>query len=162
MRATLGGRLAAAAGIVAVVLATAAGAHAATQTRYSLVHGCYAVSQQGRSLPGAGRVRMQATALGRYLLYAPDRRFVAARPSGAVGVDTAPGPASDWRVDAASDGRFTLAAAAGGATLRDVAFTATSGCADYPTLSWTRPARRPKATPATAASAACRRATCTG
>ena len=92
MRATLGGRLAVAVGIVAVVLATAAGAHAATQTRYSLVHGCYAVSQQGRSLPGADRVRMQATALGRYLLYTPDRRFVAARPGGAVGVDTRPEP----------------------------------------------------------------------
>ena len=132
MSATLGGRLAVAVGIVAVVLATAGGAHAATQTRYSLVHGCYGVSQQGRSLPGAGRVRMQATALGRYLLYTPDRRFVAARPGGAVAVDSAPSPASDWRVDAASSGRFTLTAAAGGATLSDVAFTATSGCADYP------------------------------
>ncbi len=132
MRATLGGRPAVAVGIVAVVLATAGGAHAATQTRYSLVHGCYAVSQQRRSLPGAGRVRMQASALGRYLLYTPDHRFVAARPGDAVGLDSAPSPASDWRVDAASSGRFTLTAASGGATLRDVAFAATSGCADYP------------------------------
>jgi hypothetical protein len=132
MGGTLGGRLAAvvAVGTVAVVLATAAGADAAAQTRYSLVHGCYAVSQQGRALPGASRVRMQATALGRYLLYTPDRRFVAARPGGAVGLDTAPGPAADWRVDAASGGRFTLTA--GAATLRDVTFRATSGCVDYP------------------------------
>ncbi|MCW2995286.1 MAG: hypothetical protein JWQ18_2781, partial [Conexibacter sp.] len=130
VRAALAARLAVAIGTVAVVLAAAGGAQAATQTRYSLVHGCYAVTAGGQALPGAARVRMQATALGHYLLYTPERRFVAARGGGKVGLDTSPGPASDWLVDAGSGGRFTLTA--GGSTLRDVAFRTASGCAEYP------------------------------
>jgi microsomal dipeptidase-like Zn-dependent dipeptidase len=133
MGARFGRSIAIAVGTGVVLLGTVAGAQAATQTRYSLVHGCYVISQDGRALPGAGHVRMQATALGRYLLYTSDRRFVAARAGGGVGLDPAPGSASDWRVEAGSRGRFTLTA--GGATLRDVAFLATSGCAEYPEAS---------------------------
>jgi len=133
VRAALAARLAAAIGTVAVaLLASAAGAQANPPTRYSLVHGCYAVSAGGHAVPGAARVRMQATALGRYLLYTPERRFVAARPGGAVGLDTSPSPAADWRVDGSGGGRFTLTSTGGGAVLRDVAFRTATGCADYP------------------------------
>jgi hypothetical protein len=112
---------------MAVVAAVAAGLPAtagAAQTRYSLVHGCYSLA----GVPGAQRVRMQATALGHYLLYRPDRTFVAARPDGSVGVDHRPSPAADWRVT--GNGRFTLAAAT--TTLRGVTFRTATGCADYP------------------------------
>ncbi|MDX6659784.1 MAG: hypothetical protein QOJ55_606, partial [Solirubrobacteraceae bacterium] len=51
--------------VVLVLLATPLAAQAAQpQTRYSLVHGCYALtSANGRPLAGADHVRMQATAL---------------------------------------------------------------------------------------------------
>jgi hypothetical protein len=119
--------------VVAALATTVPAASAAAPTRYSLVHGCYGLMQGGRAVPGADRVRMQATALGRYLLYRPDRRFVAARPDGSVGVDDAPGPAADWMVEESGRGAFTLAPMSGGApTLTQVRFTATDGCADYP------------------------------
>ncbi|HEY6758600.1 MAG TPA: Coagulation factor 5/8 type domain-containing protein [Baekduia sp.] len=106
---------------------TASAASAAQQTRYSLVHGCYAVAQDGRPLPGAERVRMQATALGHYLLYRPDRTFV----TGPWRTSVAPGPAADWRVDAtAKANTFTLTN--GSSTLNAVTFVPTTGCADYP------------------------------
>ena len=67
----------------AVALATVAtmaavgadGAAAARATRYSLVHGCYALrgAQTGMAATCAEHVRMQPTTLGRYLLYRPDR-----------------------------------------------------------------------------------------
>lgn len=121
-------------GMVMATLVGAGVAHAADPpTRYSLVHGCYGLTRHGAPVSGAAHVRMQATALGRYLLYTPDRRFVAARPLfGIVGTDAAPSAASDWRVDEAAGGLFTLTSQNGAVTLRDVVFTPTSGCADYP------------------------------
>lgn len=115
------------------VLAGAAGAQTA-QSRYSLVNGCYAVTAGGKAVPGADRVRMQATALGKYLLYTPDRRFVAAHPDGTVSADGAPSEWADWEVAESGHGAFTMAPVAGDAaeTLRDVRFRAVSGCADYP------------------------------
>lgn len=104
------------------------------QSRYSLVNGCYAVTAGGKAVPGADRVRMQATALGKYLLYTPDRRFVAAHPDGTVSADGAPSEWADWEVAESGRGAFTMAPVAGDAaeTLRDVRFRAVSGCADYP------------------------------
>ena len=117
---------------VVVIALAAPPAHAAD--RYALVHGCYSVTgADGRTLPGAERVRMQATALGSYLLYRPDRRFVAAQPDGSVGVVDAPSPAADWRVGGGRDGTFTLRPVSGGPpTLRSVRFRPTTGCAAYP------------------------------
>jgi hypothetical protein len=127
------GALTAFAAVAAAVAMAAPAATAAAPTRYSLVHGCYALTEGGRPLPGAERVRMQATALGRYLLYRPDRRFVAARPDGSVGIDDAPSPAADWRVEEDRGGAFTLTATSAGApTLNDVRFHPADGCADYP------------------------------
>jgi microsomal dipeptidase-like Zn-dependent dipeptidase len=120
--------------LTAAVVACAALAPTATAapTRYTLVHGCYAVAAGGQAVPGAAKVRMQATALGRYLLYTPERRFVAARSGGGVGIDTKPSAAADWRVDPAGGGTFTLASRNGKALLRGVTFRAVRGCADYP------------------------------
>jgi hypothetical protein len=119
---------------VAVLATLPAGAAGAPLTRYSLVHDCYTLTAaDGRTLPGAERVRMQATALGRYLLYRSDRRFVAAQDGGGVGVADAPGPAADWRVNGGGAGGFTLTPASGGPpTLTGVRFHAADGCADYP------------------------------
>jgi hypothetical protein len=122
--------------LAVLVTALAAPSAGAATTRYSLAHGCYTITgADGRTLPGAERVRMQATGLGRYLLYRPDRRFVAAQPDGSVGVAAEPGPAADWRVSKRS-GAFTLRSVSGGPpTLRGVRFRAATGCAVYPEAS---------------------------
>jgi hypothetical protein len=96
--------------VALALLATPAAARAAQPpTRYSLVHGCYALAAaNGRSLADAGHVRMQATALGRYLLYRPDGTFLAAQGDGSVRPASEPSPAADWRVGPAGRGLFTL------------------------------------------------------
>src|SRR6478672_7766707 len=96
--------------VTVALLAIAPTAQAApAQTRYSLVHGCYALtSASGRPLAGAEHVRMQATALGRYLLYRPDRTFLAAQGDGSVKPDAAPSPAADWSVKPAGSNLFAL------------------------------------------------------
>ncbi len=99
----------------------------AAETKYSLANGCFAAS----GLPGAEQVRMQATGLGSYLLYRPDRTFVAL-VDGAPSVATAPSPAADWTVEPATGGAFTLAAKADPAKPFTVTFTPAMGCADYP------------------------------
>ncbi|MEX2196038.1 MAG: hypothetical protein WD844_12195 [Thermoleophilaceae bacterium] len=91
--------------------------------------------------------RMQATDLGRYLLYGSGRDFMAgpAPGGGSVGVATEAGPSADWRVDGAAgaftidlpsadaalatgpDGRLTLGTEPG-----VFAFEPTEGCADFP------------------------------
>src|SRR4051794_1230705 len=92
------------------LLATPAATSAAQPpTRYSLVHGCYSLqSASGRALAGGEHVRMQATALGRYLLYRPDSTFLAAQDDGSVTPAGEPSPKADWRVAPAGKGLFTL------------------------------------------------------
>src|SRR4051812_37842906 len=97
-------------------------APAVGQTRYSLQGGCY----RAVGVPNADAVRMQATTLGRYLLYRPDGTFVS---SG--GVAGAPGPAADWNVEEAG-ATFTLTAQSGGPAITGVRFEAASGCATFP------------------------------
>src|SRR6185437_15617150 len=49
------------------------------QTRYSLVHGCYALSSPARGTqiaPSVGPFTMQAAALGVYLLYGPQGDYL--------------------------------------------------------------------------------------
>src|SRR4051794_17324286 len=99
-------------------------------TRYSLVHGCYQLKAGGKAIPGAEHVRMQATALGSYLLYRPDRTFLAAQ-DGAVAPSTDPSPAADWVVTGKR--LFTLTPKSGGGpVLKKVLFTRARGCATYP------------------------------
>ena len=95
--------------LAALVALLAPGAASAAQTRYSLVHGCYALkAANGRALTAGAHARMQATALGRYLLYRPDGKFLAAEDNGTVKPADEPSPAADWTVRPAGANRFTL------------------------------------------------------
>ena len=103
----------AAAIVLALLAAIPASAGAQEQTRYSLVHGCYAVqipgggflqkslggyNDKGTAPPRSEAFRMQATTLGRYLLYGRDRDFLAAGDGDSVVSATGPSPAADWAV----------------------------------------------------------------
>jgi hypothetical protein len=140
--------------VAVALLATPLAARAAQPpTRYSLVHGCYALTAaNGGSLADAGQVRMQATTLGRYLLYRPDSTFLAAQDDGSVRPASEPSPAADWQVEPAGSGLFTLSpqsaservlavsgdgagSLADAATAGDAArirFVPADGCAVYP------------------------------
>ncbi len=90
-------------------------------TRYSLVHGCYAVRPaSGHAL---GPFRMQATTLGEYLLYSTSRRFL----DSGLGLASAPSSSTVWRVD----GHFRMTNLGTGRSM-PVTFTAARGCATYP------------------------------
>ena len=82
------------------LLLVAPGAASAQESRYSLAHGCYTVTGDGgQPLENAEQVRLQATALGRYLLYRPDGTF--------LGGDLEPAPEpspADWRVEESGAG----------------------------------------------------------
>jgi hypothetical protein len=138
---------------VALLASLPARAAAKPQTRYSLVHGCYALSSAtGRPLAGAAHVRMQATALGRYLLYLPDRTFLTAQSDGSVSPAAAPSPSADWTVKRAGTGLFTLspqsdaarvlsvsgngtgslAAPASAGNAAQIRFAPATGCAVFP------------------------------
>ena len=121
--------------VLVALLATASTAQAAKpQTRYSLVHGCYALkAANGKTLAGAGHVRMQATTLGRYLLYRPDSTFLTAQADGSVSPAGEPSPAADWTVKRAKGkGLFTLAPQSDKTRVLTVRFKEAKGCAVYP------------------------------
>lgn len=110
--------------LLAVLAAAPAAPAAASPTRYTLAHGCYSISGVG----SAQRVRMQPTALGRYLLYRPDRTFVSADGSPA----SAPSPTTEWIVRGARRGAFTLRPTSNPTQVRTVHFRRARGCAIYP------------------------------
>src|SRR5205823_145831 len=107
--------------LLALALAPASAWAADAPTRYSLANGCWSLD----GIPGADQVRLQATALGSYLLYRPDRTFVTADPTPAA----QPSPAAVWQVKEAPRGAFTFTAP--GAT-RTVHVSPAQGCAVYP------------------------------
>jgi microsomal dipeptidase-like Zn-dependent dipeptidase len=148
---------------LAVVLAACACAlfaPGASADVYSYAGGCYALrdantgrfvardslgySASATSVAGATPVRMQATALGRYLLYGPDGRMPAAGALDGLTPTATPGPAADWSVaDAASGLRLTnlstgkqLGLGALGrlaqTTPASWTFEPAQGCADFP------------------------------
>ena len=127
---------------LAVALLAAATPAQAAETRYSLAGGCYAlqVARSGAPVAGAERVRMQATDLGSYLLYLPDRTFLAARGDGSAAPAAEPSPSADWRVSDAGGGTFTLSpASAPDRPLRHggsdrFTFTPATGCPAYPEI----------------------------
>src|SRR3954454_7708417 len=127
--------------VLLAILVSALPAHAAqaakAQTRYSLVHGCYALKSGGKTIPGAGHIRMQATALGSYLLYRPDKTFLAAQNGGTVAAASEPSPAADWVVKGGKRVKgkrvFTLTPKSGGGpVLKKVRFVRAKKCAPYP------------------------------
>ena len=130
------------------LFATAAPAQAA-ETRYSLAGGCFALQEGPTPVTGAGKLRLQATALGRYLLYLPDATFLSAQDDGSVAPAGTPSPSADWIVTDAGGGAFTLAPVsapdrlmnyngtslrlgAAGAPGESFIFAPSTGCATYP------------------------------
>jgi microsomal dipeptidase-like Zn-dependent dipeptidase len=102
-------RLSLALGLVIGALVAAPTAHAVDVYQYA--NGCYTLrdAATGRSVvrdslgyatstTNATPFRMQATALGRYLLYGPDANMPQADAIGTVSATTTPGPPADWKV----------------------------------------------------------------
>jgi microsomal dipeptidase-like Zn-dependent dipeptidase len=114
--------------------AAPAGAWAAdAPIRYTLANGCYALqSSSGQPVARGDHVRMQATTLGSYLLYRPDRTFLAAQGDGSVAPDQRPSPAADWRVTEAPGRTFTLSPASAPGRVLTVRFVPAQGCAVFP------------------------------
>jgi hypothetical protein len=98
---------------IALVLLSAApsAAAASAPTRYSLAGGCYGLRSGGQTVAGADRLRMQATTLGSYLLYTPDRRLLAAQNNGSVTPASQASEAANWRVNRVAPGAFVLSPA---------------------------------------------------
>jgi hypothetical protein len=114
-------------------VAPAAVEAAPAQTRYSLANGCFAVQAvSGPAIGGADQVRMQAAALGSYLLYRPDGTFLAAQADGSLAPAKEPSPAADWRVEDGGDGTFNISPASDRKIVRQVRFAPADGCAVYP------------------------------
>src|SRR5687767_54908 len=94
------------------------GSDATADDRYSIVHGCFALRSQSNgsyvaksgagyaasagAIGGATPFRMQATDLGKYLLYDPDQEFLAATGP-AITADAEPSNNSDWTVNESGD-----------------------------------------------------------
>ncbi len=102
---------------LAMALVVTTGAHAAQAqpapiTKYSLANGCWTIqpADAGVAPRDAQALRLKATALGRYMLFTKNTRYLAADGT-AVAPATAPGPAADWGVQDAPDGAFTLSPA---------------------------------------------------
>ena len=99
---------------------------------YAMAGGCYSL--------GGQPLTFQATGLGSYLLYAPDRTFLAAAASGGADWVAAPSPESDWTVRQTGRGRFTFTLADGRAlrsgfatgTAEPFALRRTTGCTAFP------------------------------
>jgi len=103
-------------------------------TRYSLVNGCYALSSRAGGQPLAsadGPFRMQAAALGIYLLYGPSGDYLIDQGAGELGTASVAGPTAEWQVSGSSRRGFTITDLATGSAL-PVSFLASSGCATYP------------------------------
>lgn len=126
-------RSAALVGLAMLAVATPAQAADADDPKYALVHGCYALEQDGGKAVGPGPLRLHATTLGRYLLYTQDAKYVAVGAGGAPRVDDAASPAADLAFTTQADGRYALRSAedvdlAGG----PVTARPAEGCAVFP------------------------------
>jgi len=119
--------------VAAVATVVPAAAAAAPLDRFSLVNGCFdARTTDGRVLTGGlGPVRMQATALGTYLLYGTAQEVVAGTAAGEVVRAAAPSPAAEWQVSGDARIGFALTNLEHG-TRMDVRFKPARGCAVYP------------------------------
>src|SRR6185503_19987875 len=92
----------------------------ATETKYSIVHGCFDVA----GVKG-GPFRLQATTLAEYLLYSKDGKFLAADGS------LADGPSADTEWRASDKGNGVTRTPKAGGQARGLAGKGT-GCAVYP------------------------------
>jgi hypothetical protein len=106
-------------------------------TRYSLVNGCYALRSTAGGNPIAaaeGPFRMQAAALGVYLLYGPQGDYLIDQGGGTLTGQSGPSTAAEWTVDGGAGQGFTITDLATSTRL-PVSFVAASGCAQYPEAS---------------------------
>jgi hypothetical protein len=108
-------------------------ASGASPTRYSLANGCWTASDASGGTV-ADTVRLKPTALGRYLFYTRDGRYLAARGAALAPVAAA-GPAADLEVRDAGGGRFRISPTSTNASVATVRFTPASGCAVFPEAS---------------------------
>jgi hypothetical protein len=119
--------------VALAVLAFPAAALGAADPRYGLQGGCYALQDaSGNPIVGGEQVRLQATTLGRYLLYRPDKTFLAAQEDGSLARAPQPRPAADFSVDDAASGTFTIAPQSAPKQARTVRFAPAQGCAIFP------------------------------
>ena len=129
---------------------------------YSYANGCYALhdttanryvvrdgaryAATATSATAATPFRMQATALGSYLLYGPDGQMLSVGTLGPITPTATPGPAADWRlIDVAGILRMTnvftglhLGVGLGGRLVQTLStaprwsFASAQGCASFP------------------------------
>jgi hypothetical protein len=132
--------------VVAAAVIVAVGSSAATtaarrlpaphtaMTRYSLVHGCYSLrSTSPGKAPIAsadGPFRMQAAALGVYLLYTPQSDYLIDQ-GGALQAASQPSAAAEWTVAGSSGHGFTITNLATAKRL-PVQFVPSKACSTYP------------------------------
>lgn len=106
----------------------------AALTIYSLVHTCEALTGTVARQPVAradGPFRMQAAALGTYLLYTPQDQYLADTASGSLATQPDPSPAAEWVVKGNARRGFTMSNLA--TTMHiPVRFVPARGCATYP------------------------------
>ena len=98
------------------------------------MHGCYVVHARGTSRtvdPSASPFRMQAAALGVYLLYGRDGTYLVDAGSGSLANASAPSQAAEWRASGSGAHGFMLTNLSTGTRL-PVSFVAAKGCAVYP------------------------------
>jgi hypothetical protein len=103
-------------------------------TIYSLVHRCEALRGAVSHRPVAradGPFRMQAAALGTYLLYTPRGQYLTDVGSGSLAARSDPSPAAEWVVKGSARRGFTMSNRATGRRIR-VRFVSARGCATYP------------------------------
>jgi hypothetical protein len=121
------GRGARALSAAVATLAVAAASAQAQDPKYALVHGCYSLRAANGQLVAGGPFRMQATDLGRYMLYGKAGNFLG--PDGKLIGE--PGPAADFAVDDPTPGVYTLTGQNG--RLGDTfTFVPADGCAVFP------------------------------
>jgi hypothetical protein len=103
-------------------------------TRYSLVNRCYSLRAAGSGSQigaGHGPFRLQAAALGVYLLYGPAADYLTDGGSGTLQAATDPSPAAEWRATGSARAGFRLTNLATGHGFR-VRFVPATRCATYP------------------------------
>jgi microsomal dipeptidase-like Zn-dependent dipeptidase len=146
--------------VLCALLAPAAQAQTG-KDRYTIVNGCYALKSNSlgklavkaaggyaataADAASAERFRLQATALGRYLLYGKDRDYMVAGGNDRAQTASGASEAAEWTIEG-SGGAFTLTATASGSKLgvnpagelvlasEAAQFTLepAQGCAEYP------------------------------
>jgi hypothetical protein len=103
-------------------------------TIYSLVHRCEALTGTvtGQPIaPSDGPFRMQAAALGTYLLYTSQGRYLTDTGSGSLAAQPDPSPAAEWVVTGNARLGFKMTNLAT-STQIPVRFGSARGCATYP------------------------------